>query len=187
LEALSLSLVYVTGISGAGKSSVLHELRRRGFRAVGVDEDGYGRWLDRRSGEERTYPTDAATLDPHEWYAAHRWVLDVDGIEELKSRVDRDGSLVFLCGVAAGDAEAWTYFDVVCALVIDQATIRARIELREDSWYGKRQDELDQVLAWNAGYADTYRGFGAVIIDATEPVPVVVDAVISAVSSSMTP
>lgn len=66
------------------------------------------------------------------------------------------------------------YFDIVCALVIDEATIRARIDLREDSWFGKRQDELDQVLAWSVGYADTYRGFGAVIVDATNSLPVVV-------------
>jgi hypothetical protein len=176
-------LVYVTGISGSGKSAVLHELRRRGHSAFGVDEDGYGRWLDRRTGEERTYPAENKAVDPHEWYADHRWVLDVDKIAELKRRVDRDGTLVFLCGVAAGDAEAWEYFDVVCALVIDEATIRSRIDLRDDSWFGKRPQELDQVLAWSVGYAETYQGFGAVIVDATKPLPVVVDAVIPAAGS----
>jgi hypothetical protein len=173
-------LIYVTGISGSGKSAVLQELRRRGQGAFGVDEDGYGRWLDRRTGEERTYPVDSGMLDPHEWYADHDWVLDVNKIAELKKHVDRDAIRVFLCGVAGGDAEAWEYFDVVCALVIDEATIRARIDLRDDSWYGKRPHELDQVLAWNVGYTDTYRGFGAVIVDATKPLPVVVDAVIAA-------
>lgn len=174
-----MPLVYVTGISGSGKSAVLQELRRRGHQAVGVDEDGYGRWLDRRTGEERPYPVDSKTLDPHEWYADHDWVLDVNKIAELKKYADRDATLVFLCGVAAGDAEAWEYFDVVCALVIDEATIRARIDLRDDS-FGKRPHELDQVLAWNVGYADTYQGFGAVLVDATKPLPVVVDAVIAA-------
>lgn len=178
-----MPLVYVTGISGAGKSAVLRELRRRGYEAFGVDEDGYGRWLDRRTGQTRPYPAENKALDPHEWYAAHDWVLDVNKIADLKKRVDRDAALVFLCGVAAGDAEAWEYFDVVCALAIDEATIRARIDLRDDNWYGTRPQELDQVLAWNVGYADRYRGFGAVIVDATEPLPVVVDAVISAASN----
>jgi hypothetical protein len=92
-----------------------------------VHEDGYGRWVDRRTGQARTYPAESKTLDPHEWYADHDWVLDVSKIAELKKRVDRDATLVFMCGVAAGDAEAWEYFDVVCALAIDEATIRARI------------------------------------------------------------
>jgi broad-specificity NMP kinase len=175
-------LVYVTGISGAGKSAVRQELRRRGYEALGVDEDGYGRWLDPHTGEERTYPTEKRS-DSHEWYAAHDWVLDVSKIAELKKRVDRDASLVFLCGVAAGDGEAWEYFDVVCALVIDEATIKARIDLRNDNWFGKRPHELDQILAWNFGYAGRYQRFGAVIVDATKPLSDVVDAVIATVSS----
>jgi hypothetical protein len=179
-----MPLVYVTGISGAGKSAVLQELRRRGHEAFGVDEDGYGRWVDRRTGEIRTYPVERESLDPHEWYADHDWVLDVDKIARLKEQADRKESLMFLCGVAAGDGEVWRYFDVVCALVIDEATIRARIDLRDDSWYGKRPQELDQILAWNVGYADTYHGFGAVLVDATKPLPVVVDAVIAAAGTS---
>jgi hypothetical protein len=181
-----MPLVYVTGISGAGKSAVLQELRRRGHVAFGVDEDGYGRWLDRRTGQPKTYPVESETRDPHEWYAEHEWVLDVEKIAELKKRVDRDAGLVFLCGVAAGDADAWRYFDVVCALVIDEATIRARIDLRDEAWFGKLPHELDQILAWNIGYADTYRGFGAVIVDATQPLPVVVDAVIAIARRPMT-
>jgi hypothetical protein len=42
--------VLITGMSGVGKSSRVHELRRRGLRAVDADEDGFsepradGRW-----------------------------------------------------------------------------------------------------------------------------------------------
>jgi hypothetical protein len=50
---------------------------------------------------------------------------------------------------------------------------------------GTRPHELDQVLAWNAGYADTYRGFGAVIIHATKPLTAVVDAVIAAADTQL--
>jgi hypothetical protein len=135
----------------------------------------------------RCWRTIGAALDgrsnPYEWYADHHWALDVDKIAALKEHADRHATPVFLCGVAAGDAEAWRYFDVVCALVIDEATIRARIELRDESWFGKRPEELNQILAWNVGYADTYRGFGAVIVDATNPLPMIVDAVIGATSA----
>ena len=42
--------VLITGMSGAGKSALVHELRRRGVRAFDADEDGFsepradGRW-----------------------------------------------------------------------------------------------------------------------------------------------
>jgi shikimate kinase len=44
--------VLVTGMSGAGKTSVLDELRRRGYLAVDTDDDGWeladGRWDEPR-------------------------------------------------------------------------------------------------------------------------------------------
>jgi hypothetical protein len=42
--------VLVTGMSGTGKSALVHELRRRGYAAYDADEDGFseprarGRW-----------------------------------------------------------------------------------------------------------------------------------------------
>ena len=36
--------VLITGMSGAGKSSLVHELRRRGLRAFDADEDGRWGW-----------------------------------------------------------------------------------------------------------------------------------------------
>jgi nucleoside-diphosphate-sugar epimerase len=174
-----MPLIYVTGISGSGKSSVLEELRSRGLTAYGVDEDRYGRWLDRASGARVELPPGMQPADLHEWYADHEWVLDIEKIAELKERSDRGNETVFLCGVAAGDAEAWNYFDVVCALVVDGATIRQRIELRPDA-YGKRSVEMTQILMWNADYENRYRGFGAVIIDATQQLNAVTDAILIA-------
>lgn len=44
--------ILVTGMSGAGKSSVLDELARRGYRVIDTDYDGWvlpdGRWDERR-------------------------------------------------------------------------------------------------------------------------------------------
>lgn len=174
-----MPLVYVTGISASGKSAAFQELRSRGFTAYGVDEDGYGRWVNRRSGADEKFPHEQRDLDIHEWYSEHEWVLDVKKLAWLKDRSRRDNKLVFLCGVAAGEAEAWEYFDLVCALVVDEATIRQRIDLRTDA-FGKQSRELAQILKWNVGYEDTYRRFGAVIIDGTQPLSVVVDAIVAA-------
>jgi len=174
-----MPLIYVTGISGSGKSSVLEELRSRGLTAYGVDEDRYGRWLDRASGAGVELPPGMQQVELHDWYADHDWVLDIEKIADLRETSDRGNETMFLCGVAAGDAEAWEFFDVVCALVVDEATIRQRIELRPDA-YGKRWVELTQILMWNADYENNYRGFGAVVIDATQPLSAVVDAILIA-------
>jgi hypothetical protein len=41
-------LVYVTGISGAGKSAVCHELKRRGYEAHDTDEENNAVWVNAR-------------------------------------------------------------------------------------------------------------------------------------------
>lgn len=42
--------VLLTGMSGTGKSTALHELRKRGFQVVDTDEQGWGEWSDREGG-----------------------------------------------------------------------------------------------------------------------------------------
>jgi thymidylate kinase len=49
-------LVYVTGLSGSGKSSVLLQLKKRGYEAHGVDEEGYADWVDRMNGQCVRFP-----------------------------------------------------------------------------------------------------------------------------------
>jgi dephospho-CoA kinase len=179
-----MPLVYVTGISASGKSTVLEELRKRGYRAYGVDEDGFGRWVDRRTGEEHQLPEDRRSLDLHKWIAEHDWVVDVERIALLSDQSSRKGEIVYLCGVASGDAEVWEYFDQVCALVVDDDTIRERVA-RRTNVFGKRPSELAQILGWNVGNAETYRELGAVIIDATQSPGAVADAVVSAAESGL--
>jgi predicted ATPase len=67
-----MPLIYVTGVSTAGKSSVLGELRRRGYAAFGVDEDGYGVFVHRES--QRVVEPPLEDVDPHDWYREHAWV-----------------------------------------------------------------------------------------------------------------
>jgi hypothetical protein len=41
-----MTKVLVTGMSGTGKSSVLTELGRRGYRVVDTDDPGWSEWVD---------------------------------------------------------------------------------------------------------------------------------------------
>ena len=46
-----MSLFYVTGISGTGKSQVLKELQARDYEAHGTDEHGFANWVNKSSRE----------------------------------------------------------------------------------------------------------------------------------------
>ena len=174
-----MALYYVTGLSGTGKSAVLRELRVRGFRARGVDEDGYADWINRITGRPDAFPRNDPEFDFHAWYAAHYWVLSVRRISLLSRAAARLGKPVFLCGSASGDDVVWQLFDKVIALVADQETIRRRLAARPEG-FGKTPEELADVLFWHAGFETAYRGFGATVIDATRPLLEVVAEILAA-------
>lgn len=178
-----MALFYVTGVSGTGKSSVLGELRARGYYARGVDEDGYADWIDRVTGRPDPFPHRDPGFDFHAWYTGHDWVLSARRIGVLRRAAARTGQPAFLCGVADGENAVWHLFDKVVALVADEQTIRRRIAARPDA-FGKTEEELADVMSWFAGYEETHRGFGAIIVDAARPLPGVVADVLSSTAGA---
>jgi hypothetical protein len=76
-------LVWVTGNSGAGKSTACAILRSRGLAAVDADWDGYYRWTDRASGDvvdNPPYPV------PSGWLDRYGWTIDRAKVEALAAQ-----------------------------------------------------------------------------------------------------
>ena len=59
-------LIYVTGISGAGKSAVCDELQRRGYEAHDTDREENAVWVNRKTGAVTARPA-APDLEPPDW------------------------------------------------------------------------------------------------------------------------
>lgn len=175
-----MSLIYITGISGSGKSTVLKKLQELGFEAHGVDEEGFADWIDRRNGLIVPFPRTEAEVDIHDWYKKHRWVFSYERISKLRAKSDKQQTVIFLGGVAEGEKGVWPLFDRVIMLSVDEATIRQRIESRNDNHFGKTPEEMADILKWLKDSVDNYRRFGATIIDATKPLNEVVIEVIKA-------
>lgn len=177
-----MPLIYVTGVSGTGKSTILYELRRRGFEAHGVDEHEYAQWRHRKSGEIKEFPYKESTPKIHDWYKQYAWVLHQEKIAELKQRSDQENKTIFLCGSAEEERNVRRYFDQTVALVADEATIRRRIAARTGNLFGKHPDEMAEILHWLDGYEGRYRDLGATIIDATQPLDKVVEIIVKETS-----
>lgn len=173
-----MSLIFVTGISGSGKSEVLKELRARGHKAYGTDEDGIAAFYDRTSGLIAGHPDRPEHRTP-EWRAKHVWKAQRDNVEKLADSA-KDKS-VFLCGSVENDNEFWDLFSKVVSLVIDEKTLRHRIATRTNNNFGQNPHELTAILGWQKTAEQDYRRFGAEIIDATQPVDKVVDDILALV------
>ena len=126
-------LIYVTGCSGSGKSTVCAELRARGYDAHDSDFGISGWWHRTRrvevpAPEGEDYRTEA-------WYAEHEWRFSRASSAELA--LQSQGGVSFLCGCAAGEDAVWPLFDRVFYLHADEATLRRRLAARTNNQFGK--------------------------------------------------
>lgn len=174
-----MPLIYITGVSGSGKSAVRTELLKRGYKAFGTDENGIARFYNNETGEITDTPIKAQDRSP-EWYAHHTWKLSRQRVERLA--LQGKDNPVFLCGGASNDEEVWDLFSRIVALVIDEATLKKRIAARTTNDFGKLPHEYASVLEWQKGAEAYYRRMNAVLVDATQAIEVVVDEIVEEVS-----
>jgi len=170
-----MTLVLVTGGSGAGKSTICELLKGRGELAVDADMDGYNRWVDRATGQ---VVTDSPATVPAGWLYRFAWKISRSEVEALAATAH--GRTAFLCGDAENQAEVRDLFDLVICLVADADTIRDRLLTRTNNPFGKHPEEMAAALEQNDGIEATYRRLGATMIDGRQPATEVADAVLAA-------
>lgn len=170
-----MALYYVTGVPGAGKSTIQHELSRRGYTAFDLDDRRFGGPCNKETGEAATMPPiDQRTP---EWFDAHEWRISRSAIETL--RQDSINKVVYLCGIATTDNLVWDLFDKIIYLKIDESTLRGRIATRDDNDFGKTEHELERILVRYHEAEATIEGRGAIAIDANGSLDDVITKIIA--------
>jgi broad-specificity NMP kinase len=170
-----MALIFITGTSGAGKSTVREELGRRGAQAYDTDEDEIAQWTNKITGGITPLTADAHRTP--EFLAQNDWKADPERVRHLANR--GEGEAVFLCGFIGNEEEVWPFFDQVFLLSIDEATMRRRLLTRTAHDFGKKPHELELLLAWNEVISAHYVARGAIVIDGTKTPASVVDEILS--------
>jgi hypothetical protein len=152
--------VLVEGVSGTGKTSVCHELRRRGYDAVNGDTD-----LAYQGDPVTGLPTDTASHEHHVW--------DVDRVRTLVE--DRSHPVTFFCGGSRNFSAFVDLFDEVLVLEVDRSTLEERLDQRPADEWGSAPDERALVLRLHQTGEDVPDGTA---VDATRPLEVVVDEIV---------
>ncbi len=145
--------VLLTGMSGTGKSSVVRELRRRGFTAYDADDDGYA-----------------------EPGADGVWRWRTYEVSELLAR-SGDGPLFF---AGCSEEQAQFHWDLKVLLAAPEAVIVERLAARTTNPFGKNADELGRVLADLREVEPLLRSSADVVIETTQHLACATDAVVAA-------
>jgi uridine kinase len=174
-----MSLIFISGVAGSGKSMVLEELQSRGYSAYGTDEDGFAHWHNIKTGYVYPKSSIKTELRTPEFIQSNNWKLSRNMVEELALK--SQGKTVFLCGVATNENELLDSFTKKFALIVDTTTLKHRIASRTTNDYGKKPHELEQVLEHQSKNKWRYEQAGYTLIDATQPTKDIVNIILKKV------
>jgi gluconate kinase len=156
----------IDGLSGTGKSTLHEELSRRGHCAIDSDV-------------EFAYFGDPATGLPTAIMIRSNWLWDLHRLRDFCERSEE--SPVFICGGAMNQDECADLFTHRFLLCIDDATMRQRLLTRTANDFGKDPRELTEQLELNRCAEAAGRRAGWIIVDATQPISDVADAIVRGV------
>lgn len=169
-----MSAVLITGMSGAGKSTVAQELARRGLASLDADNDP----LLARSVDSDGNVVEDPSVPDFAWLARHSWAWDPARLNVL-IRTAAPATL-YVCGGAANELELADRFTQMFLLEMDEPTMLARLDApsRDNEW-GRIGDTREHLRRRLPGHQDRLRASGAIPIDARQPLDRVVDAILS--------
>jgi shikimate kinase len=145
--------VLITGMSGAGKSSLLGELAGRGHRTVDTD---YGDYCESVDGE---------------------WLWCEDRIDALLA--ERGAGLLFVQGTTRNQVKFYPRFDHIVLLSAPAEVLVDRLTRRTNNPYGKDPAELAETLEYVETVEPLLRQAATLEVVTTVPVPQVADIVLA--------
>ncbi|MDF2917232.1 AAA family ATPase [Microbacterium sp. NPDC086615] len=142
-----MARVLITGMSGAGKSTVLGELAARGYRTVDTDYDG---WTDGNGGP---------------------W--DVDRMTALLAAE----STVVVSGTSENQGSFCDRFEHVVLLSAPAEVLLERVRARANNPYGHTAAQQQEILAYVTAVEPLLRRSATLELDGTLPVGELADVV----------
>jgi shikimate kinase len=145
----------ITGMSGAGKSSLLHELAARGHRTVDTD---YGDYFEMIDGEQL-------------------WRQDrINAL--LSSHSDESSGVLFVQGTTRNQVLFYPRFDHIVLLSAPAEVLAERLKTRTTNPYGKDPAELAEALEYQQTVEPLLRAAATLEVVTTVPVARVADIVL---------
>jgi hypothetical protein len=160
----------ITGNPGAGKSTMVAELTRRGLTAL--DTDDIAGWVDELGRPAKQPPQ--ATPD---WLASHQWVWTRAAIEHTIQTAHTDQ--VFFCGIARNQLDMLDLFELIFLLTLDDRTQMERLDKASNA--DRNNAQRAQIIEGRAPFEQEMRDAGAVVLDGRRPVTVLATAMLRAV------
>jgi hypothetical protein len=157
-----MNAVQISGMSGAGKTTIAAVLARRGLAVIDTDGDPL---LARHLDSAGNVVGDPAVPD-FAWLARHSWAWNPTRLDELIGAAAP--ATLYVCGCADNELELADRFTQVFLLEIDEPTMLGRLASRDKEW-GRIGDTREYQRLKLPEYQGRLRASGAIPIDARRP------------------
>ncbi len=165
--------IFITGISGTGKTTIAHLLNAKGIHAISIDEVlGLCVWKNKISGKLVDYEAELNEF----FITTHDWICDVDMLTRL---LNETIETIVVLGIAANQDSFLHLFDKTLLLQCRPETFIKRILERKDNDFGKDETAQKLLLASYKKFETDLLGKGAISIDAEQPVEDVAQTIVS--------
>ena len=152
-----MAVIFITGMSGTGTSTLIERLKEAGYHAVDLDEPPWSKYDDEGD-----------------------WIWKEPRVEEL---LDQTSELLFVSGCPTNQTKFYDRFDLIILLSAPTAVIKTRLRTRTNNSYGKSPEELAEVLGNVETVEPLLRNVADHEIDTTIPVEEVVEEVLRVTES----
>jgi broad-specificity NMP kinase len=162
--------IYITGIAGTGKTTLAHELGKKGIKTISIDEvPDLCYWINKDNGKKVEYE---AVLNK-DFIDSHVWICDTEKLKDLTKGDEK----IYVFGISENQGVYLNLFDKVILLQCKPETFIKRIRERKDNDFGKDKGAQDYLL-------DTYKWFendmmqkGAIPLNVDRPLSEVIDII----------
>lgn len=166
-----MKTVYLTGISGTGKTTITQALEKKGHACISIDEvPGLCFWKN-KSTKERVTEEVELNLD---FVTSHDWVCDTEKL----SRLLKEKSPSVVAGIVANQKEFLFFFDTILLLQCSPEVLSKRLNQRINNDFGKDKEVQQWILSHSQDFEQEMLALGAHLIDAEKPLEEVVDSVL---------
>jgi shikimate kinase len=152
--------VLLTGMSGTGKSTLIHELSARGYKAIDTDSDEWSEWV--------TVPGEGPD-----------WIWRAERIERLLATAD--AAVLFVSGCKSNQGRFYAQFDHIVLLSAPAPVLVERLATRTNNPYGKHPDELAEVLGYLQTVEPLLRRSASLEVDTSASLAQVIETILALV------
>jgi len=163
----------ITGVAGAGKTTIAAELINRGYDAINMDYyPGLSAWVNLNTGIPDPNFKIASADD---WEGKYDWLWDDSTIKTLLQK----NSNTYFCGGSGNQSKYYSFFTKIFFLEMDEALIKDRILNNREHDYGRRPGELDQILGYYEDFQNSIKAAGAIVINPRNSIENIVDLILA--------